>query len=204
MPYLALTVGELETNCYLFYSALSRSCFIIDPGAEAPKIIGRIEDEKLLPLAVVLTHGHADHAGAAAEVIRHFHVPLWIHRADEEVVRSLINREFAALFGVALPPPAERLLVDGETIGSGDLAMTVIHSPGHTPGSILLRSGDLLFTGDTLFQGDVGRTDLPGGDAKRLEESLGKIKKFPPATIVLPGHGEASTLEQELATNPYL
>jgi glyoxylase-like metal-dependent hydrolase (beta-lactamase superfamily II) len=204
MPYLALSVGELETNAYLFYSALSRRCFIIDPGAEAGKIISRIESEKLLPQAVILTHGHADHAGAAAEVIRHFHVPLWIHQADEQVARSLVNREFAALFGVALPPPAERLLVDGETIGSDDLAMTVIHSPGHTPGSILLRSGNLLFTGDTLFQGDIGRTDLPGGDAKQLEESLDKIKKLPPATIVLPGHGEASTLELELATNPYL
>lgn len=204
MPYLALAVGGMETNAYIFYSALSRRCFIIDPGAEAGKIIGRIESEKLLPLAVVLTHGHADHAGAAAEVIRHFHIPLWLHQADEQVVRSLVNREFAALFGVALPPPAERLLGDGETIGSDDLAMTVIHSPGHTPGSILLRSGNLLFTGDTLFQGDVGRTDLPGGDAKQLEKSLDKIKKFPPASIVLPGHGGASTLEQELATNPYL
>jgi hydroxyacylglutathione hydrolase len=204
MPYLALAVGELETNAYLFYSALSRRCFIIDPGAEAGKIISRIESEKLLPQAVILTHGHADHAGAAAEVIRHFRIPLWIHQADERVVRSLVNREFAALFGVALPPPAERLLVDGEIIGTGDLAMTVIHSPGHTPGSILLRSGNLLFTGDTLFQGDIGRTDLPGGDAKQLEESLDKIKKLPPATIVLPGHGEPSTLEQELATNPYL
>ncbi|MCX6556863.1 MAG: MBL fold metallo-hydrolase [Candidatus Aminicenantes bacterium] len=204
MPYLALAVGGMETNAYIFYSALSRRCFIIDPGAEAGKIIGRIESEKLLPLAVVLTHGHADHAGAAAEVIRHFHIPLWLHQADEQVVRSLVNREFAALFGVALPPPAERLLVDGEIIGADDLAMTVIHSPGHTPGSILLRSGNLLFTGDTLFQGDVGRTDLPGGDAKQLEKSLDKIKKFPPASIVLPGHGGASTLEQELATNPYL
>ncbi|MCX6554319.1 MAG: MBL fold metallo-hydrolase [Candidatus Aminicenantes bacterium] len=204
MAYLTLTVGELETNAYLFYSAISRRCFIIDPGAEAREVIGRIEREKLLPLAVILTHGHADHVGAAAEVISHFHIPLWIHEADERIVRSQVNREFAALFGVALPPPAERLLTDGETIGSGDLAMSVIHSPGHTPGSILLRSGDLLFTGDTLFQGDVGRTDLPGGDAEQLRGSLDKIRKFPPATIVLPGHGEASTLERELATNPYL
>jgi len=204
MAYLTLTVGELETNAYLFYSAISRRCFIIDPGAEAREIIARIEREKLLPLAVILTHGHADHVGAAAEVISHFHIPLWIHEADERIVRSQVNREFAALFGVALPPPAERLLTDGETIGSGDLAMSVIHSPGHTPGSILLRSGDLLFTGDTLFQGDVGRTDLPGGDAEQLRGSLDKIRKFPPATIVLPGHGEASTLERELATNPYL
>lgn len=204
MPYLTLAVGELETNTYLVFSASSRQCFVIDPGAEAGRIIERIESEKLLPQAVVLTHGHADHAGAAAEVINRFHIPLWIHRDDERVARSLINREFAALFGVALPPPAERLLTDGETIGSDDLKMTVIHSPGHTPGSIMLRHNDLLFSGDTLFQGDVGRTDLPGGDARQLEASLDKIRQLPPQTIVLPGHGEASTVAQELATNPYL
>jgi glyoxylase-like metal-dependent hydrolase (beta-lactamase superfamily II) len=79
-----------------------------------------------------------------------------------------------------------------------------MHSPGHTPGSILLHSGDLLFTGDTLFQGDIGRTDLPGGNSKQLQHSLLKIKQLPIATIILPGHGESSTLEQELATNPYL
>jgi hydroxyacylglutathione hydrolase len=204
MPYLKLEVGELQTNMYLFYSAGSRRCFIIDPGAEAGKIIELIESEKLDPLAVILTHGHADHVGAAGAMLSHFHIPLWIHEADEKLIRSQANREIAAMFAISLPPPAQRLLRDGETIGSDDLSLTVIHSPGHTPGSILLRSGDLLFTGDTLFQGDVGRTDLPGGDAEQLQCSLAKIREFPAATIVLPGHGEDSTLERELATNPYL
>lgn len=204
MPYLKLEVGELQTNTYLFYSALSRRCFIIDPGAEAGKIIGLIEREKLDPLAVILTHGHADHVGAAAELLSHFHIPFWIHEADEKTMRSQANREFAAMFAMALPPAAERLLTDGETIGTDDLTLTVIHSPGHTPGSILLQSGELLFTGDTLFQGDVGRTDLPGGDAEQLQRSLAKIREFPATTIILPGHGETSTMERELKTNPYL
>jgi len=204
MPYLKLEVGELQTNTYLFYSALSRRCFIIDPGAEAGKIIGLIEREKLDPLAVILTHGHADHVGAAAELLSHFHIPLWIYEVDEKTMRSQANREFAAMFAMALPPTTERLLTDGETIGTADLVLTVIHSPGHTPGSILLQSGNLLFTGDTLFQGDVGRTDLPGGDAEQLQRSLAKIREFPVMTIILPGHGETSTLELELKTNPYL
>ena len=187
-----------------FIPLVSRHCFIIDPGAEAGKIIGLIEREKLEPLAVILTHGHADHVGAAAELLGHFHIPLWIHEADEKIMRSQVNREIAAMFAMTLPPPAERLLTDGETIGADDLSLTVIHSPGHTPGSILLQSDDLLFTGDTLFQGDVGRTDLPGGDAEQLQRSLAKIREFPAATIILPGHGETSTLEQELKTNPYL
>jgi hydroxyacylglutathione hydrolase len=115
-----------------------------------------------------------------------------------------INREIAAMFAMTLPPPAGRLLKDGENIGSGDLALTITHSPGHTPGSILLQSHNLLFTGDTLFQGDIGRTDLPGGDDKQMRASLDRIRAFSPATIILPGHGSSSTLEQELATNPYL
>jgi hydroxyacylglutathione hydrolase len=204
MPYLKLEVGDLQTNMYLFYSELSRRCFVIDPGAEAGKIISLIEREKLDPVAVILTHGHADHVGAAAELLSHFHIPLWIHEADEKTMRAQFNREIAAMFAMTLPPAAERLLKDGEAIGSDDLTLTVVHSPGHTPGSILLQNNNLLFTGDTLFQGDVGRTDLPGGDAKQLQHSLAKIREFPSSTIILPGHGEASTLERELETNPFL
>jgi hydroxyacylglutathione hydrolase len=204
MPYLKLEVGELQTNLYLFYSALSRHCFVIDPGAEAGKIIDLIECEKLVPLAVVLTHNHADHVGAAAEILGRFHIPLWVYGDDEKNMRSQPNREIAAMFAVKLPPAADRLLADGETIGSDDLTLTVIHSPGHTPGSILLHGAGLLFTGDTLFRGDVGRTDLPGGDEEQLRRSLARIREFPAPTVVLPGHGETSTVELELATNPYL
>jgi hydroxyacylglutathione hydrolase len=204
MPYLKLEVGALQTNMYVFYSTASRHGYVIDPGAEAGRIIGLLEREKLEPLAVILTHGHADHMGAAAELIGRFHIPLWIHEADEKTMFGEINREIAAMFAMTLPPAAERLIKDGEIIGTGDLTLTVIHSPGHTPGSILLHGGDLLFTGDTLFQGDVGRTDLPGGNAEHLEASLARIKEFPAATIILPGHGGSSTLERELASNPYL
>jgi hydroxyacylglutathione hydrolase len=204
VPYLKLEVGELQTNVYLFYSAASRHCFVIDPGAEAASILALIEQEKLLPQAVILTHGHADHVGAVAELLSHFHIPLWLHANDEKEMRSQVNREFAAMFGIALPPPASRLLTDGETLGAGDLELEVIHSPGHTTGSVLLYGEGLLFTGDTLFKNDVGRTDLPGGDELELKRSLGKIRKFPASTVILPGHGEISILEQELKSNPYL
>ncbi|MBN2400583.1 MBL fold metallo-hydrolase [candidate division KSB1 bacterium] len=204
MPYLKLEVGELQTNMYLFYSELSRRCFIIDPGAEAEKIIKLVEREKLMPQAIILTHGHADHLGAVTGLLVHFHIPLWIHEADEKTMHGQMNREIAALFAMSLPSAPERLLKDGEIIGNDDLVLTVIHSPGHTPGSMLLHGGNLLFTGDTLFQGDVGRTDLPGGDDEAMRSSLNKIRAFPPETIILPGHGEVTTMEKELASNPYL
>jgi len=204
LPYFKLEVGELQTSAYFFYSVPSRHCFVIDPGAEAGKILALIEREKLLPQAMILTHGHADHVGAVSELRGHFHLPLWLHAAYEMAMHSQVGREFAALFGIELPPPADRLLSDGETLVCGDLELRTIHSPGHTPGSILLYGEGLLFTGDTLFKDDVGRTDLPGGNDRQLQVSLAKIRKFPLATVILPGHGASSILEQELKSNPYL
>jgi hydroxyacylglutathione hydrolase len=204
MPYLSIEVGELQTNAYIFYNASSRQCFIIDPGAEAEKILALIAKEKLLPNAVILTHGHPDHLGAAAVLAGHFRIPLWIHEADEKMMRSEAGRGLAAMFGIEPPPLAGRLLADGEILTLGALELQVIHSPGHTPGSILLFGEGLLFSGDTLFREDVGRTDLPGGDEAALRRSLDRIRALPPQTVILPGHGPGSVLEHELKSNPYL
>jgi hydroxyacylglutathione hydrolase len=204
VPYLSVAVGALETNCYLFYDIASRQCFVIDPGAEAEKILDLIAKEKLLPQAVILTHGHPDHTGAVAVLLARFHIPLWIHEADEKAMRSEAGRSLAAMLGVEPLPPSGCLLVDGETLSLSGLELKVIHSPGHTPGSILLYGSGTLFSGDTLFREDVGRTDLPGGNEEQLRSSLDKIKGFPPRTVILPGHGQSSTLEHELKNNPYL
>lgn len=204
MPYLSLAVGELPTNCYLFFDAASRNCFIIDPGDEGERILALIAEEKLLPQAVVLTHGHPDHFGAATALMARFRIPLWIHEADENEMRSATGQGLAAMFAVALPPPADRLLVDGDLLSLDGLELRVIHSPGHSKGSISLYGDGLLFSGDTLFRNDVGRTDLPGGDEEEMRCSLDKIRKLPPNTVILPGHGEGSILELELKENPYL
>lgn len=204
MPYLSLDVGELEANCYLFYDDGSRDCLVIDPGGEAERIMALIEERALLPRAVVLTHGHPDHTGAAATLMARYRIPLWLHAADEEAMRSEAGRGLAAMFGVGPLPAAGRLLQDGDTLACGTLELKVIHSPGHSPGSVLFHGQGLLFTGDTLFCGDVGRSDLPGGDGDELRRSLARIRELPPETIVLPGHGPASVLELELKDNPYL
>ncbi|HOW43655.1 MAG TPA: MBL fold metallo-hydrolase [Candidatus Aminicenantes bacterium] len=204
MAYLSLAVGELDTNCYLVYDEAGRQCLVVDPGDEAERIAARIEAEHLLPQAVVLTHGHPDHLGAAAALMARYRIPLWLHAADEAGMRSEPGRGLAAIFGVGPLPAAGRLLADGDRVAAGDLELAVIHSPGHSPGSILLFGGGLLFSGDTLFQGDVGRTDLPGGSEEELRRSLERIRLLPPATRVLPGHGPESLLERELSENPYL
>ena len=204
MPYLSLDVGELEANCYLFYDDADRDCLVIDPGAEAERIMALIEERALLPRAIVLTHGHPDHTGAAATLMAHYRIPLWLHAADEEAMRSEAGRGLAAMFGVGPLPAAGRLLRDGDTLACGTLELKVIHSPGHSPGSVLFHGQGLLFSGDTLFRGDVGRSDLPGGDGKELRCSLARIRELPPNTVVLPGHGPASILELELRDNPYL
>ncbi len=204
MPYQSLTVGELDTNCYLFYDESGRDCLVIDPGAEGERIAGRIVAAGLAPIAVVLTHGHPDHAGAAAFLMKRFSVPLWLHAADDAAMRSPAGRGLAVLFGVEPLPAAGRLLAGGDRIAAGGLELEVIHSPGHSPGSLLLFGQGLLFSGDTLFCGDVGRTDLPGGSEPELRRSLERIRALPPATVVLPGHGPESVLERELAGNPYL
>jgi hydroxyacylglutathione hydrolase len=204
VPYLQLEVGDLQTNCYIFYEASSRHCFIIDPGAEAGKIQALIVKEKLLPQVVLLTHGHPDHMGAAEILMIHFRIPLWIHGLDEKEMRSEAGRGLASMFGVEPPPQTGRLLNDGDILAVDGLELKVIHSPGHTPGSILLYGEGLLFTGDTLFKEDVGRTDLSGGNEEDLRRSLDRIREFPPRTFILPGHGQCSVLEHELKNNPYL
>ncbi len=204
MPYLSLDVGELDANCYLFYDDAGRDCLVIDPGAEAERIMELIEERALLPRAVVLTHGHPDHTGAAATLMARYRIPLWLHAADEEAMRSEAGRGLAAMFGVGPLPAAGRLLRDGDILACGALELKVIHSPGHSPGSVLFHGQGLLFTGDTLFRGDVGRSDLPGGDGEELRRSLARIRKLPPHTVVLPGHGPASVLELELKDNPCL
>jgi glyoxylase-like metal-dependent hydrolase (beta-lactamase superfamily II) len=201
LRYHRLAVGDLQTNTYMLHAG-GRG-YVIDPGAEAGRILELLANEAIEPLAILLTHGHVDHSGAVAELLRRFPVPLLIHRGDAAMIGAFETREFARLLNLPLAPAPTRLLDDGETVGEGGLALTVHHTPGHTPGSAVFAAGSLLFTGDTLFRGDVGRTDLPGGSWAQLQESLEKLKRFPRDSVILPGHGDASVLAEELELNPY-
>ncbi len=199
--YHCLPVGDLQTNAYVLHQG--GLGYVIDPGAEPERILRLLDTEAIRPLAVLLTHGHVDHSGAVGALLDRFRVPLLIHRDDAGMAGSFETREFARLLSLPTSPAPDHLLEDGETVGEGPLAITVHHTPGHTPGSVVFAAGLLLFTGDTLFRGDVGRTDLPGGSWPQLQRSLARLRGFPPASVVLPGHGEPSILAEELELNPY-
>lgn len=199
-----IPVGMLAANCFLLADAATRETFVIDPGADAAAIIDVIRREKLVPKAVINTHGHWDHIGANREIKKVFSVPLLIHRADADFLTTATLNCADALGGGLPSPMADQLLEDGQTLALGGLTLTVIHTPGHTPGGISLLADGLLFTGDTLFCGTIGRCDLPGGSERTLMASLKAYERLPGTLAVLPGHGPSCVLDRERAHNPYL
>ncbi|MGZ5515112.1 MAG: MBL fold metallo-hydrolase [Candidatus Aminicenantales bacterium] len=205
MKYELVVVGALETNCYLVYCEETRACAVIDPGAEHEKIISAIADLELRPAVVLNTHGHVDHIGANSDIIQKYSVPLAMHAADTGMLQVSDYIELSLLLGAHNSPPPDRLLAEGDEVAFGQTSLRVIHMPGHTPGSIGFVHGGVLFSGDTLFCGGVGRTDLPGGSWKDLEKSIReRILTLPEETVVLPGHGPWTTVEQERSSNPFL
>ncbi len=200
-----LTVGWLETNCYIIFDRRTLDAAVIDPGINDPAIADFIRTHHLQVMSIINTHGHADHIAGNTDLNRAFHCPVWIHEADQEaLVDPRLN--LSASFGIPVVSiPAARGLVDGETINLGGNTLQVLHTPGHSPGSICLLSAHWLISGDTLFYQSVGRTDLPGGDSTLLKESL--VRKILPLhgdLKVYPGHGPATVLEKERQLNPYL
>jgi hydroxyacylglutathione hydrolase len=205
MKYEIVVVGALDTNCYLVYCEETRACAVVDPGADPEKIIATIADLELKPALVLNTHGHVDHIGANSDIVRKYGVPLAMHAADTDMLQVSDYIELSLLLGARNSPPPDRLLVDGDEIMIGGTSLRVIHTPGHTPGSVGFVHGGILFSGDTLFCGGVGRTDLPGGSWKDLERSIReRILTLPGETLVLPGHGPWTTVEQERLSNPVL
>lgn len=205
MKYEIVVVGALETNCYLVYCEETRACAVVDPGADPERIVAAIAGLELEPAVVLNTHGHVDHIGGNGDILRKYGVPLAMHAADTGMLRVSDNIELSLLLGARDSPPPDRLLADGDEVAVGNTSLRVIHTPGHTPGSVGFLHGGVLFSGDTLFCGGVGRTDLPGGSWKDLERSIReRILSLPGETVVLPGHGPRTTVEQERLSNPFL
>ena len=202
MKYIlkALPVGAIAANCYIFGCAETKEAVIIDPGAEDREIKGQVAELGLSPKCVINTHGHGDHIGANSKM----GLPIFIHASDAQCLTNPVKNGSEMIGFPITSPPASRLLENGDTIEVGDLVLEVLHTPGHTQGSICLRFEDVVFTGDTLFAEGVGRTDLPGGSEVELMRSIKeKLFTLPDDTKVYPGHGPATTIGHEKGHNPF-
>ncbi|MDR1589014.1 MAG: MBL fold metallo-hydrolase [Oscillospiraceae bacterium] len=191
-----LTVGQLETNCYVVSDENTLMCAIIDPGAESGVILDYVESNRLKVGAIFLTHGHFDHHMALSAVAEATGAPVYIHKSDtyrggEREDHKL--RDTEELRGYA----------EGDELSVGGLVFRVMETPGHSAGSVTLRCSNALFTGDTLFRDSCGRTDL-GGDMETLLESLRRLSSLDGDYEVYPGHAETSTLDRERSFNYYV
>jgi len=205
MKFQMIVVGPLETNCYLVYDEETKECLIVDPGADAEKIYPIVAEEELKPIAIVNTHGHIDHIGANRDMKDKYDIPLYLHAGDKDRAMRPNQLELSLFIGAKDSPPADRYLKDGDEISVGRGRLRVIHTPGHSPGSISLLNDGFILSGDTLFFEGVGRTDLPGGDQRQLEKSIReRLMTLPDDLEVLPGHGPLTTIGGERENLPFV
>lgn len=203
MRIYTLQVGEIGTNCYLAASDAGNAA-IVDPGAEPERIAAALTQYSLTPALILLTHGHFDHIGAAEALRQWYHIPLYVHAADAELLSDPAKNGGKGLMGREVTAGCDHLLVDGDRIPLDELEFQVIHTPGHTKGSVCFAADGLLLTGDTLFCRGIGRTDLYGGSFPEIRRSLSRLATLEGDRRVFPGHGPATTLDAERAENPYL
>ena len=195
MKIITLVLGPLETNCYLVSDEKSGLCAVIDPATRSAKILETVQAHGWRVGCILLTHAHFDHTGALGSLHAALpDVPIYVHALDADNNTNMSNGNLVYTDTYA----------DGGIVSCGGLTFRVLHTPGHTPGSVCLQCEGALFTGDTLFAGSYGRTDFIGGDEAAMRRSLARLGRLEGDCTVLPGHGEASTLDYERRTNPYL
>ncbi len=204
MRVLYFSVGDLGTNCYIVCSTDGHAV-IADPAANAQKLLESVKLNNLTVDAILLTHAHFDHILAIKAVQEATHAPLCVGAGDV----SMLADPHANLSALVTPHTpvsltADCVLHEGDVLSFGDASLTVLETPGHTPGCVCYVGDEVLITGDTLFAGSVGRTDLPGGDMGVLRHSLAKLAALSGEYTLYPGHGEISVLSYEKRANPYL
>lgn len=208
MAVKTFTVGRLFTNCYVMSCEETKEAIIIDPGfdssLEAAEIFRNIEENVLELKYIVNTHGHPDHTCGNRIVKKKFHIPILIHKYDAHMLGE-IGKRTAEFFGFEnYSPPADKLLHDKDLVKFGRITLRVMHTPGHSRGSISLLGEREVFTADTLFAGSIGRTDFPESSDRDMKLSLKKIANLPDHFIVYPGHGPTTTIGEEKRSNPFL
>ena len=198
MKVKVLRVGPIGTNCYILLDEKAKLAAVIDPGDEADRILQVLEELEAELSYILLTHGHYDHTTAVPDL--HAARPeakIYIHEADA-------NGAGSHLFPLAGQVPDLLLYDEGDELTMGDITIKVLHTPGHSRGSVTLQTADLLFCGDTLFAASCGRTDLPGGSYDQIMVSLKRLGELKGDFYVCPGHDATSTLERERRGNPFL
>ncbi len=213
MIHEILPVGWLQCNCSVFGDREGGEAIVIDPGDEVERILEVLRRHRLKLTLIAITHAHIDHIGGARKLKDATGAPVYMHEADLWLAQALPQQ--AMMIGLpGLPQTAiletpDALLKEGDVLRVGPASGTVLHTPGHTEGSVCLyfpdAGGKKLFAGDTLFQGSIGRTDLPGGDTAQIFRSLGtKLLALDDDTVVVPGHGPLTSIGRERAENPFL
>ncbi|MBI3287808.1 MAG: MBL fold metallo-hydrolase [Chloroflexi bacterium] len=208
MKVATLVLGLLQTNCYLVWDEATKRAVVIDPAAEAHQITSRAKAEGIQIVRILATHAHFDHVLGAAELSQATGAPFSIHRDDEPILLAMQERAAAFLgLHVGSPPKVDGYLKEGDEVELGTQPLLrVIHTPGHSPGSISLFDGrERAFVGDVLFAGSIGRTDLPGGSYEALLRSIQeKLVPLGSDVVVYPGHGPSTTIAREQQYNPFL
>jgi hydroxyacylglutathione hydrolase len=200
-------VGPLQCNCSVIGDELSHEAIVIDPGADIGRVLDTVQRHGLKVTQILITHGHIDHVGGAMKLKEATGAPILLNQNDASQLQMLDMQ--AAWIGIAPPGVVtiDASLEDGATVSTQNLKATVMHTPGHTEGSICIYfpTEKKLIAGDTLFAGSIGRTDLPGGNFEKIMQSLHtRVMELPAETLVIPGHGPATTVGEEKETNPFL
>ena len=200
-----IVTGPFQENTYLLIDKLSDKCILLDPGDEGQKIINYINENDLIPIAIINTHAHLDHIGAIAEIKEKYLIPFYLHVDEKPILDSfpIACRMYGIKKGNS--PSVDKWINSSGDLVIGPFKLSIIETPGHTPGGCSYLINDVIFVGDTLFKGSIGRTDLPGGDRKALDSSIIKLMKtLSPKTTVYSGHGPLTSISTEKTNNPFL